>query len=241
LRRICLLASWAGALTLGCHSDNLAKIENSLVFSSPAERGGEPGAVTQPDPADVQIDFGQVGVRTVKTLTLQLMSNGAPILVGAVTVVQPDDELSLPLVAGTSVGSLPVQTVVAFAPTSLGTKTAMYTLATNATAAPLVRLTLTGQGVPQALTVSPDPVDFGNVELNQTGTLSVTLTNHGALPATLALSPLAGLNPGLFALDPLSSESLPVGGTLTFEAHFAPLQAAAGQRLLRALGLRDLR
>jgi len=66
--------------------------------------------------------------------------------------------------------------------------------------------------------------------------LSVTLTNHGALPAALALSPLAGLSPGLFALDPLSSEPLPVGGTITFEAHFAPLQAAAASAFFTLSG-----
>ncbi len=219
MRRICILASFAGALTLGCRDDNLAKIDSSLVFSSP----DEPGAVTQPDPADVGIDLGQVGVQTVKTLTLQVVSNGTPIVLGALTAVQPDDELSLPLVPGTSVGSQPVQTVLTFAPVSLGDKTAVYTLATNATAAALVKLTLTGQAVPQALTVSPDPIDLGNVELNQTGTLSVTLTNHGASPATLALSSLAGASPTLFALDPLSSQVLAAGATLAFEAHFSPL------------------
>ena len=231
MRGICLLLA-GGALTLGCHADNLAKITDSLQFSSP----DQPAAVTQTDSSDVEIDFGPVGVGAVKTLTLQFVSNGAPILLGSLTVAQADDEFALPLMHGSSIGAQPEQCQVTFAPTSLGAKTAIYKLATDATGASLVTLTLTGQGVPEALIVTPDPIDFGNVELNAIGTVSVTIANGGSAPAVLSLSALGGANPSPFTLDPLSTDSLAVGETVTFEARFAPLQSGAASTFFTLSG-----
>src|ERR1700722_5188377 len=107
VRGTCLLLS-LGAQTIGCRPSPLAKISNSLQFSSP----DQPTAVTQADSSDVAIDFGQVGVGAIKTMTLQFVSNGAPILLGSLTVVQADDELSLPLLSGSTVGSEPDQCLV---------------------------------------------------------------------------------------------------------------------------------
>ena len=145
LRGIRLLVACGLTLTFGCGSGKLARINNNLVFSCPAE----PTAVTQPDASDVVVDFGQVGLGTSRTLTLKIVSNGAPILLGALTAVQANDEFGLTLMPGTSVGSDGIQSAVTFAPTSLGAKTAIETLVTDASGAGLVRLTLTGQGFPR--------------------------------------------------------------------------------------------
>ena len=74
----------------------------------------------------------------------------------------------------------------------------------------------------------------------------MTIVNNGATSATLALSPLAGASPSLFAMDPLSPDTLAVGASVSFEVRFAPLQAGpasrAGERLLsRTFGVRGLR
>ena len=146
-------------------------------------------------------------------------------VLGALTPVQPDQEFSLPFVSGTTVGSKPTQITVAFSPISIGDKSAVFRLAYSQPDSETVTIVLTGQGVASGLVVSPDPLDFGRVELNQSQGASLTITNKGALPATISVSPLQGANPDLFTLGTPGATVLAPGASTTMTAAFAPVVA----------------
>ncbi len=194
-------------------------LSGALTFSSP----DQPAAVTQPDAGLAQIDFGQVTVNSTKTLTLDLASLVGQVTLGATTALQPDPEFSLPFASGTVVGASPSPTVVSFTPSSIGTKSAVFALTYDSPHAATVLIQVTGQGIAGGLTVSPNPLDFGQVELNQTQTASLAITNQSLIPATLVVSPLQGQDAALFAVGEPGAATLAPGTSTTMTATFSPL------------------
>jgi len=210
-------------LASACRPNYLNLLSGVLAFSSP----DDPAALTKPDAGVVEIAFGPVVVGATKTLTLATVSLSGSVTLGALTPVQPDSEFSLPFMAGTEVGSSPSQIMVAFSPTSIGNKTAVYSLAYTAPAGGAVTIELIGDGVPSGLSVSPNPVNFGNVELNQTQPVSLTIANNTETSASLTLSSLQGPDPTEFSLGAPSSTTLAPGASATLNAVFAPLATGA--------------
>src|ERR1700722_16299525 len=106
-RLLVVAGTWLGmaVLTSSCRPNVLKLLSGQLALSSP----DDPGATTQLDAGVVQIDFGSVGVGVTKRLTLDLVSLGSSLTLGALMPVQPDPEFSLPFVPGTQVGSTPSQ------------------------------------------------------------------------------------------------------------------------------------
>src|SRR5947209_19783563 len=70
---------------------------------------------------------------------------------------------------------------------------------------------------------SPSPVDFGNVQAGQTGTVTVTVTNTGYTDMTVNGAgsdvTFGGANPGAFGIDPANDACagavVPSGQTCT--------------------------
>jgi len=206
-------------LSAGCHYGNLTALSGTLAFSSP----DEPAELMQPDAGVVQIAFGEVLVGSTKTLTLAFASIGDPVTLGVVTAVQPDAEFSLPFVPGTVVQAVPSEITVSFTPTSVGNKSAVLQLAAYSSGTAIVVFELSGVGVANGLSVVPNPVDFGEVEINHSQSVALTITNNGLLAATLALSPLQGQYPERFSLGTPSSTALAPGGSATLNVAFVPL------------------
>ncbi len=218
--RVTALATQCGLLACitACHTAQLEVVTSSLVFSSP----DQPAELTQPDAGLVQIAFGQVSVGSVKTLTLDFASMGSPVTLGAISAVQPDVEFGLPFVAGTTVQATPSQITVSFAPSSAGDKVAEYLLSDSATGVETVRFELSGEGAVTGLSVSPNPVDFGDVELTQSQSLVLTLSNVSQLSESLELPPLQGPRAARFSLGMPSARMLAPGDSATLSVAFEP-------------------
>jgi len=81
---------------------------------------------------------------------------------------------------------------------------------------------------------SPSPVDFGNVQAGQTGTVTVTVTNTGDTDMTVNGAgsdvTFGGANPGAFGIDPANDACagavVPSGQTCTIDVTFSPGSAA---------------
>ncbi len=86
---------------------------------------------------------------------------------------------------------------------------------------------LTGQGVPSGPVVSPNPVDFGEVELNQTQSVPVTITNSSNVPANLVIGSPQGPYAKVFTVGAPSATTLAPNASATLNAAFAPLGAGA--------------
>ena len=83
-----------------------------------------------------------------------------------------------------------------------------------------------------AFTVTPDPVDFGQVQMGQEATRQVTVANTGTVRGGIKQVSISGGDAGDFAIvagtDRCSSATLDPGGSCTLDVRFRP--AARGAR-----------
>ncbi len=152
-------------------------------------------------------------------------------------MLEPDQEFSLPFVAGTLVQSTPIEITVSFSPSALGERSASFRLAYFTQTAESTTFRLTGQGITDGLVAAPNPLDFGDVEINQARSIGLTITNSGQAQAKLALTPLAGQNPEAFTLGAPSSRSLAPGASATVNVTFDPLLAGPASASFSMLGV----
>ena len=124
----------------------------------------------------------------------------------------------------------------AFAPTSVGAKSA--DLGATATPGGTATANLTGTGAtPANLTISPSPHDFGNVVNNTTSpTQTFTVTNNGGVPSGTIATLVAGTDPAQFtkSADNCNGQTLAPGASCTVNAAFAPTSSGAKSASLDA-------
>lgn len=110
---------------------------------------------------------------------------------------------------------------VSFAPTALGTRTASFTIGSNASNGS-ASIGLTGSAVAApapAVTLSPSLIDFGSVTVGSSVSRAVTLTNSGT--ASLGLSGVSASGSG-FSVTSNCGASVAAGASCTLTVSFAP-------------------
>lgn len=178
--------------------------------------------------SEYQVDFGNipVGSSTTHTITLTNMSSAPVDILGAETagsdafMAKFNANVPLTLDARQS-----VTLVINFYPTTSGTKQGALRIFNNSVDS-VTYVALVGTGGVQLprMTVSPTALDFGNVRLNTTTSLTVSVTN----PATSAQSLMwvtAGRNgiPGIFTVGVSSFPiQIAAGATYTFSVSCTP-------------------
>jgi hypothetical protein len=125
---------------------------------------------------------------------------------------------------------------VTFTPSASGARSATLNIVSDSPTSP-DQVTLTGTGVNAQLALSPNPMNFGNVVVGQSGTMTLTLSNSGTDPTYLTGPPTSGgPDPGDFALvvksltcpSGSSGTYIPAGGSCSINVTFTP--GAAGAR-----------
>jgi hypothetical protein len=202
----------AGALSV------TSDASNSLLAIPLAATAVTAGSLTS---APSTLNFGSVQVGTPKTLSARLTNAGG----SAVTLSQANvtgagftlTGVSLPAIlpAGQS------KTLsVTFTPQSTGSASgslAIVSDASNASLAIPLTASVAGAG---ALSTSDSSLDFSNVPVNSTNTLSETLTNTGGTSVTVTQANVSGTGFKVTGLTlPLT---LAAGQSFTFGAVFAP-------------------
>jgi hypothetical protein len=168
------------------------------------------------------LSFGNVGTGTssVKQITLTNTGTGSLQITG-ITVSGTGLTTSGVAVPATLSPSSQAVLSVTFAPTAVGAVTGTVTVTSNGTGSPLA-IPVSGTGVQAGLTISPSSFNFGSVIDGQTKSQAFTITNSGT--AALTISQVSINAPG-YSVNGLSSTSVAVGGTATFNAVFAPTTA----------------
>ena len=192
---------------------------------------GGPGSLTQTaqtsSETDFTLDFSNVQVGQTRVLSLTLGNSN---LSGyTLTKIQgpADPEFAMTGVSegATITTGIPLQ--LQFKPFTAGAKTDQITLTTDAASGGTVVIHLTGTGVKLDITVVPPALDFGNVVVNTTSTLSVTVTNQsGTLPVSLAAFSVTGNDANLFDLEGTANgqaQELAPGASLSIAVDFKPL------------------
>jgi hypothetical protein len=85
--------------------------------------------------------------------------------------------------------------IVTFTPNGPGTRLGAVTLKDNSPGSPTQTIALTGTGEPLGLGLTPASLNFGNILVGASATLSATLTNDGSASVDLtgfAVSPADG-------------------------------------------------
>jgi hypothetical protein len=131
-------------------------------------------------------------------------------------------------------GSLPLQLApgqqqaftVQFSPAGAGDQSGTLTISSNDAGSPAtVALTGTGAGTGVSapkLSLSTTSLSFGNVTVGQTKDLSLTASNLGTAPLTIASAAVTGAG---FSLTSAASFTVASGGSQMLTVHYAPTSA----------------
>ena len=174
------------------------------------------------------IAFGNVNVGQTATQSVTLSSTGtAPVTISSISV------------AGSLFGATGVSTPLTLNPGQTAKLTASFgplvanpwnytgliTITSNSSTNPSLTISMSGAGIATTptLIVSATTIAFGNVNVGQTATQSVTLSSTGTAPVTISSISVAG---SLFGATGVSTPlTLNPGQTATLTASFSPLVA----------------
>jgi hypothetical protein len=203
--------------------------------------GGSGAASTRPQltASPIALDFGNVPLNVASALPLTLTSSGtAPVTISAATLSgtgftgSSNSAVSLPLTLNPN-QSVTLQ--MQFVPRATGSASGQLTFTSNSATGGTTQVQLSGTGTvatSSRLTVSTNLLSFGNVRVNSTTTLPVTLTSSGTAPVTISAATLSGTG---FTGSSNSAVSLPLtlnpNQSVTLQMQFVPRAtgSASGQ------------
>ena len=191
---------------------------NSTLVVSLTGTGIQPQLTATPS----SVTFGNVNTGSNASETISLTNSGtasltitqATISSGAFTM----SGLTVPLTISASSSS---SLTVTFAPTATGAASSSITLTSNAPGSPMT-ISLTGTGVSPTLqlTVSPTTLNFGNVQVGDTGSETATLTNSGNSSVTISQMTTSGT--GYSASGVGAGQVLTAGQSVSLTVTFTP-------------------
>ncbi|MFC7133297.1 MULTISPECIES: PQQ-binding-like beta-propeller repeat protein [Salinibaculum] len=166
--------------------------------------------------------FSQIYVRNAGTAPLNVTGatitgpNASAFSVSTTSgIVQPGDVLWI--------STLGVQS------STLGTKHATLEIASNDTDTPVVDVALSATVVgPPEVDVSPTSVDFGDIEVGNTSTATVTVSNVGGSDLSFDGAQVSGTDAALYTVvGGAGTTTIPAGGTHDVTVEFAPVATGA--------------
>jgi hypothetical protein len=194
------------------------------------------GSPAQWSVSPASLAFGPQGLSATSPGMTVTVSNptGNAIVVNGITLAgtNPAQFAQTSTCAGSVAAGGSCMISVTFRPTTIGAKSAVL----NVTAAGGLgtrSVALSGTGVRTAVAVSPASLNFGNVGLTSTSTLSVVVTNVGLAPVPSSNLSIAGTNVGQFAQTSTCASLLPVGNSCTVNVSFTPSGAGSKSASLR--------
>ncbi|HET9597737.1 MAG TPA: choice-of-anchor D domain-containing protein [Anaeromyxobacteraceae bacterium] len=178
--------------------------------------------------------FGNVTVGGTKSLTASVRNTGTASL--SVTGITPCSNTQPPFsinpAAAFTVAAGGSQTLtVGFAPTSTGSYSGCYNLATNDAAHPTLRLDVTGAGTAVAApsaTLTPASLSFASVTVGQSATLVATVGNTGtAALSVTGVTTCDSSSSAAFTVSPAAAFTVAAGGNQALSVKFAPTASGA--------------
>jgi len=180
--------------------------------------GTSPGLAATP--TSVSFDSQPTGLS--KTVTVQLTNTGttAESILGITNPAAPFTLGGVPTIGASVAAGTAFVVTVTYNPIAAGTDTGSFAIRTTSktTTVPLTGTAVTGIG---RLAFNPPTLDFGNVPVGASSTLSFTVTNDGTIPVTITK---AKAPTSVFTSAVPMSEGLtvPAGGVVTQSVTFTP-------------------
>jgi hypothetical protein len=142
------------------------------------------------------VNFGDTQVNVPVTQPVTLTSTGtAAVTISAATVSGAGFSVSGTTFPVTLNPNQSVTLQVQFNPASAGTASGQLTINSDSTTGGITKVALSGNGTVATtaqLTVSASSLSFGNVAVNSTATLPLTLSSSGTAPVTINAATLSG-------------------------------------------------
>ncbi len=170
------------------------------------------------------LDFGEVPVGSNRTLSATVENTGgAALAVSDISIEGTDFVLGAGVDATTLQPNETLAFDVTYQPSAAGERVGVVRVSNNTTENPVADIPLSGTGTTPEVSISPAPVAFGNVVLEQNAALPVTITNVGR--ADLLITSVTAEGPA-FSLSgvPTETATLSPGASLTVNLTFAPLE-----------------
>ncbi len=198
-----------------------------------------------PDITPNPVDFGNVPVGGSVIQPVTLTDTGSLELdLSSVTLVQPPGggppvfsfgphtNLSTPFGPAVQPGAKANVNLVC-EPQAAGTASGSLVIKSNSNAVPIYSVPLTCSGVSVNIVVTPDTVDFGNVQVGTTaGPVTVTFTNQGSSTSDpITLQPVSGTQAAMFSYTG-SGIALGPGQSFTIAVSFAPTAQGEADALI---------
>jgi len=210
-----------------------------LVACNPGDIGGIDGILSvvdlppgDPAQADYVLDFGDTGVGRTKKLGVVAWNSGR----GPLTIFTVQAQAPFAATDGADERLLPIDARVsyefAFSPTGAGVSTQVVLFDSDGGT---VRLMLKGRGVEGLaacqLVATPSTLDFGQVALGASRTLSSSVKNEGGESCALDVVRLAARTDAAFSFvsGASSGRTLGAGESLLLEVSFGPTVAGNAQ------------
>ena len=184
--------------TEGADAETLTVTSNDPSGPATVSLGGNgtTSAAPQLTVSPTSVNFGNVPLNVASNQSVTLTSTGtAPVTISAATASGPPFTGSGATFPVTLNPNPSVTLQVQFTPTATGAASGQLTLTSDSTIGATTNIQLQGTGTaattPQ-LTVSTQSLAFGNVAVNSSATLPVTLTSSGTAPVTISAAALSG-------------------------------------------------
>ncbi|MFL6307459.1 MAG: beta strand repeat-containing protein [Candidatus Sulfotelmatobacter sp.] len=184
--------------TAGTDSGTLTVTSDDPSGPAAVSLGGTGTTTTTPQltVSPTAVSFGNVPLNVASTQPVTLTSTGsAAVTINAATVTGPGFSVTGATFPVTLNPNQAVTLQVRFDPTAAGAASGQITVTSDSTTGATTQVTLSGTGTVAAvsqLTVSAGSLSFGNVTVNSSATLPVTLTSSGTAPLTINAATLSG-------------------------------------------------
>ena len=176
-----------------------------------------------------QIDFGKVFVGNAADTTLSVIN------IGNTTLAISDIQLSGPnanffsivlpqLPASVNPGDS-LELPISYTPGDNANHSAALEFQTNIPGAPAATVPLSGDGVAPLISVVPDTLDFGTVQVADTSLGQLIIRNEGDTTLVVQQIDLTGSNPAVFSLATALPIAIEAGKTDTVDVRFTPASA----------------
>jgi hypothetical protein len=175
------------------------------------------------------VSFGNVPLNVASTQPVTLTSTGtAPVTISAAAANGAPFSVSGVNLPVTLNPNQSVTLQVQFDPNATGSASGQLTVTSNSTTGATTNIPLSGTGTAATtpgLTVSTNSLSFGNVAVNSSATLPVTLTSSGSAPVTISTAALNGT--GFTDSGATFPVTLNPNQSVTLQVKFNPTTAGA--------------
>jgi hypothetical protein len=216
--------AYSGTVTIPYTSSLLPSGSHSTVTFTVVGNGGTSGISISP----LIITFGSLGTGLTSPTNLVTVTNTgtAPLHISAIALTGANPGQFKITAAGSCSTSTPLAVggsctiPVVFAPTVAASDTASLTLTDDAPSA-IQSVALSGTGTfNDPISVTPNPLDWGDEPLSSTWARTITFTNNGSVPVSITGNPSTVTNTNFIVISTTCGPTVAAGASCTITVIF---------------------